>query len=100
MPGASHTTTRTELIPLPGGGHVLDTPGIRNFGLFGVDPHELTFWFREFTEPSRQCAFRNCTHLGEPDCGVLAAVESGAIAPSRFESYCRVFEELREAGES
>ncbi|MFO1053493.1 MAG: ribosome small subunit-dependent GTPase A [Planctomycetota bacterium] len=91
-----HTTTAAELFPLPGGGYVLDTPGIRNFVLFAVAPAELTFWFREFTDFARQCAFRDCSHLGERDCGVRRAVESGAISTSRYESYRHLWEELRE----
>lgn len=91
-----HTTTHTELIPLPGGGHVLDTPGIRNFTLFGVSPHELTFWFREFVEPARSCAFNDCTHRHEPGCAVLEAIAAGTIHESRYASFCTVFDELAE----
>lgn len=91
-----HTTTRTELIPLPGGGHVLDTPGIRTFALFGVDPNELSFWFREFGPIARGCAFNDCTHHHEPGCAVRAAVESGAIRQSRYESFRTIFAELSE----
>lgn len=91
-----HTTTRTELIPLPGGGHVLDTPGIRNFALFGVDPQELTFWFREFADVARGCAFNDCTHHHEPGCAVRDAVENGSIDRSRYDSFCTIFDELRE----
>jgi ribosome biogenesis GTPase len=89
-----HTTTRTELIPLPGGGHVLDTPGIRNFALFGVDPQELSFWFREFVDIARGCSFNDCTHHHEPGCAVLAAVADGTIRPSRYESFRAIFDEL------
>ncbi len=89
-----HTTSHTQLIPLPGGGHVLDTPGIRNFGLFHVDPQELTFWFREFAPVALNCSYRNCTHRGEPDCAVRAALDAGAIHWSRYASYKKLFEEL------
>lgn len=89
-----HTTTHTQLIPMPFGGHVLDTPGIRNFGLFGVGSDELSFWFKDIAELAKQCEFRDCSHTHEPGCAVLAAVDLGAIAPSRFESYLRIREDL------
>lgn len=94
-----HTTTAAELFPLPGGGYVLDTPGIRNFVLFGVAPTELTFWFREYAPIARDCAYRNCTHRSEPDCAVRRALASGAIHASRHASYEHLFAELQEADE-
>jgi ribosome biogenesis GTPase len=92
-----HTTTAAELFPLPHGGHVLDTPGIRNFVLYGVAPTELTFWFREFAAVAANCAYRNCSHLGEPDCAVLRAVAGGRIHASRHASYRQLHEELTDA---
>ncbi|MCA8943326.1 MAG: ribosome small subunit-dependent GTPase A, partial [Planctomycetes bacterium] len=92
-----HTTTHTQLIPLPGGGYVLDTPGIRSFGLFATDPGELTFYFREMRALRDQCAFRNCSHRDEPDCAIVRAVENGEIAPSRWESYQKLYAELAKA---
>lgn len=92
-----HTTSAAELFPLPGGGYVLDTPGIRNFVFFGVAPGELTFWFKEFAEVARDCEYRNCTHLEEQDCAVRRALEAGTIHPSRYASYQHLFDELREA---
>lgn len=89
-----HTTAFSQLVPLPGGGHVLDTPGIRSFGLWGVAPQELTFWFREFVVPARDCAYRDCTHVVERDCGVQAAVAAGTVDPSRYDSYRGLFAEL------
>lgn len=82
-----HTTTHTRLVPLPGGGYVLDTPGIRNFGLFGLQRHEVAPLFREFQPFLGRCGYRDCTHLVEPDCAVRAARNAGTIAPSRWESY-------------
>lgn len=82
-----HTTTHTELIPLPGGGHVLDTPGIRSFHLFHVGAQETQFLFPEIATLLPQCEYRNCLHTEEPGCAVLAAKASGAIAASRHASY-------------
>ena len=82
-----HTTAVTELIPLPGGGHVLDTPGIRNFHLFHTGSQELQFLFPEIAARLPQCGYRNCLHRDEPDCAVRAALTSGAIAATRHASY-------------
>lgn len=82
-----HTTTHTELIPLPGGGHVLDTPGIRNFHLFCVGSQELQFLFPEIASRLPGCAYRSCLHDNEEQCAVRAAVARGEIAPTRFRSY-------------
>jgi len=90
-----HTTSHTQLIPLPGGGHVLDTPGIRNFGLFGMAPQELTFYYRELATLVSKCAYRDCSHTVEPDCAVSAAFEEGTIAASRFESYLEILTDLQ-----
>ena len=79
-----HTTVTAQLIPLDCGGYVADTPGLRELGLWGIDPEELELLFREF-EPFRgRCRFGNtCTHTHEPGCAIQAAVESGEISPSR-----------------
>ncbi|MCA8974185.1 MAG: ribosome small subunit-dependent GTPase A [Planctomycetes bacterium] len=82
-----HTTSHTELIPLPGGGYVLDTPGVRSFALFCVGPQELQFLFPEIGERLPRCEFRSCLHENEANCAVLAAVEGGDIAASRYASY-------------
>lgn len=88
-----HTTTHTRLIPLPGGGAVLDTPGVRNFGLFGLRPHEVAELFPEMRPLRDRCEFRDCLHLVEPGCAVRAALERGEIAPSRYASYRDLVEE-------
>lgn len=82
-----HTTTHTELLPLPGGGHVLDTPGVRNFHLFCVGSQELQFLFPEIAALLPHCGYRSCLHEAEPGCAVRPAVERGEIAASRFRSY-------------
>ena len=89
-----HTTTHTELLPLPGGGHVLDTPGVRNFHLFCTGSQELQFLFPEIAARLPQCEYRSCLHDGERACAVKAAHDDGAIADSRYESYLRM---LRDA---
>lgn len=82
-----HTTTHTELIPLPGGGHVLDTPGVRNFHLFCVGSQELQFLFPEIALKLPECEYRSCLHDGEENCAVKRALASGEIAESRYRSY-------------
>lgn len=82
-----HTTTHTELLPLPGGGHVLDTPGIRNFHLFCVGSQELQFLFLEIVAKLPECEYRSCLHDGEANCAVKAALARGEIGESRYRSY-------------
>lgn len=82
-----HTTTHTELIPLPGGGHVLDTPGVRNFHLFCVGSQELQFLFPELATRLPECEYRSCLHDGEHNCAVKRAVAGGDLPASRYASY-------------
>ena len=95
-----HTTTHTELIALPGGGHVLDTPGIRSFGLQNLEPLDLAFCFPEIKERSQQCEYRNCTHTLEPDCAVVRSVDAEEIAASRYVSYTLMLEDLQRSKDS
>lgn len=88
-----HTTTHSQVIPLPGGGHVLDTPGIRSFGLFGVGTQEIAFYFPELKALQAQCGYRNCLHRDEPGCAVVAALAAGEVVRSRYESYLVMLEE-------
>ncbi len=90
-----HTTTHTQLIALPGGGHVLDTPGIRSFGLQNLEPLDLAFCFPEIKERGVGCEYRNCTHTMEPDCAVIRAVDDEEIAASRYVSYTLMLEDLQ-----
>ena len=89
-----HTTSHTQLIPLPGGGHVLDTPGIRSFGLQNLAPLDLAFCFPEIKSLVSGCEYRNCTHTVEPECAIFQAVENGEIAESRYVSYTLMLEDL------
>lgn len=88
-----HTTVTRELIQLPGGGLLIDTPGVRALGLTGSE-EGISATFPEIDEYAASCRFRDCTHKDEPGCAVLAAVDSGAMAPERLASYHKL---LREA---
>ena len=90
-----HTTTFSEMIPM-GGGWVIDTPGIKGFGTFDMEREELTSYFREIFEFSKQCRFSNCTHTHERGCAVLKAVEDHYIAPSRYQSYLSMLDDKDE----
>ena len=85
-----HTTTRTTLYDLPGGGRIMDSPGVWEYGIWKMTPHEIAEGFPEFGEAAQHCRFANCTHCVEPGCGVRAAAEEGRIAMSRFESFQRI----------
>lgn len=85
-----HTTTHTELLQLPGGGHVLDTPGVRNFHLFHAGAQELQFLFPEIAAVRERCEYRNCLHDDETDCAVRTALAKGEIPALRFASYTRM----------
>ena len=88
-----HTTTFSEMIPLEGGGWLIDTPGIKGFGTFDMEPEELTSYFKEFFHFSKDCRFSNCTHTHEPGCAVLKALEDHYIAQSRYQSYLSMLED-------
>jgi ribosome biogenesis GTPase len=89
-----HTTTQATMIRLDERTSVVDTPGIREFGLSGLTRPELATYFPEFIPVADGCRFRNCTHLDEPGCAVRAAVARGAIADSRFHSYRLIYATL------
>jgi ribosome biogenesis GTPase len=91
-----HTTVASELFPLEEGGYVADTPGIRQIGLFNVEPSELDGYFPEFRPYIGQCRFSDCRHFEEPGCAVRAAVEAGDIWYERYESYLRLREEAED----
>lgn len=85
-----HTTTFAEMFPLSFGGYVIDTPGIKGFGLVDFEKSEIAQRFPEMRALMHLCKFNNCLHLDEPQCAVKAAVEEGRIAMSRYESYLRL----------
>ncbi|MGB3704605.1 ribosome small subunit-dependent GTPase A [Castellaniella sp.] len=88
-----HTTTRTQLYPLPGGGGLIDSPGFQAFGLQHLSAHDIEQGFPEFAEPIAECRFYNCTHRHEPGCGVLAAIERGEVRAERHALYMRILAE-------
>ena len=90
-----HTTTTVSLLRLPWGGYLVDTPGIREFGLWRMEFADLGIWFREIAERTDACRFNDCVHESEPGCAVKAGVEAGAIARWRYESYLSILESLR-----
>lgn len=85
-----HTTVTAQLIPLACGGYVADTPGLRELGLWGIEPDELRFLFREFPDVADDCRYPGCSHVHEPGCAVRDAASSGGIAPERYQSYLRM----------
>lgn len=92
----AHTTTHATLIPLECGGWVIDTPGIKSFGMWDLDQEELPFYFEEFLPYLPKCRFPNCSHLHEPGCAVIEAVEKGEVSRLRYESYAALSQEIEE----
>ncbi|MGN0220823.1 MAG: ribosome small subunit-dependent GTPase A [Prevotella sp.] len=91
-----HTTTFSEMLALPAGGYLIDTPGIKGFGTFDMEPEELTSYFKEIFRFSKDCRFSNCTHTHEPGCAVRQAVDDHYISESRYRSYLSMLEDKEE----
>ena len=108
-----HTTTFSEMYPIEGLGvqecrssgddseqsrsWVIDTPGIKGFGLLDVEKEEISHYFRDIFHVSRDCRYSNCLHTGEPGCAVYQAVAEGEIALSRYESYLSILDDTQES---
>ncbi len=92
-----HTTTFSEMLPLPEGGYVIDTPGIKGFGTFDIEREELGSYFKEIFRLSKDCRFNNCTHTHEPGCAVLQALQNHFVAESRYQSYLNMLEDKDES---
>lgn len=92
-----HTTTFAEMFDIPGGGKIIDTPGIREFGIVDISRQELSHYFPEMRELINDCQFNNCLHMNEPGCAVKTAVEDGRINIDRYVSYCTILESIRES---
>ena len=88
-----HTTTFAEMHPLASGGYIIDTPGIRAFGIVEIEKDVISHYFPEMRELLNQCKFHNCRHMNEPHCAVKTAVEEGAIFESRYETYIQLMTE-------
>lgn len=89
-----HTTTASRLYHFPHGGDVIDSPGVREFGLWHLEPEQITQGFVEFREFLGHCKFRDCKHDTDPGCAIREAVENGAINEARFDSYHRILESM------
>ena len=93
----THTTTFSEMLPLPGGGAVIDIPGVKGFGTIDFEEAEVSHYFPEIFRKSADCRYGNCKHIGEPGCAVIPAVENHEISQSRYASYLSILEELKDA---
>ena len=91
-----HTTVGAVLHPLPGGGFVADTPGLREVGLWGIDAREIAQCFPEFRPLIHECRFADCTHTVEPECAIKEAIRGGTVGRGRYDSYVKLREELAE----
>jgi ribosome biogenesis GTPase len=92
-----HTTTFAEMLELSSGGYIIDTPGIRGFGITDMENEPLYHYFPEIFRISAHCKYHNCIHVNEPYCAVVQAIESGEISPSRYNSYLNLLEEQKNA---
>ena len=91
-----HTTTFSEMFELLSGGHIIDTPGIKGFGTIDMSEAEIGHYFKEIFKFSKKCKFANCTHVHEPECAVLQAVEKRYISLSRYQSYLSILKDCNE----
>ena len=91
-----HTTTYTEMFEFMPDSYIVDTPGVKGFGTFDMEVEEISHYFVEFFELSKDCRYGNCTHTHEPGCAVLEALERGEIAPSRYQSYLSMLDDKEE----
>lgn len=91
-----HTTTFSEMFPIPGNGYIIDTPGIKGFGTFDMEEEEIGHYFPEIFKTSANCKYGNCTHRREPGCAVRKAVEEHYISESRYTSYLSMLEDKEE----
>ena len=88
-----HTTTFAEMHPLHFGGHIIDTPGIKGFGIIDIEKKELYHFFPEIFKASKNCKYHNCLHDKEPSCEVKEAVKNGVISKSRYQNYLEILQE-------
>jgi ribosome biogenesis GTPase / thiamine phosphate phosphatase len=93
-----HTTTFAEMYDLPQGGRIIDTPGMREFGLVDIEKQEVSHYFPEMRNRLNNCQFNNCLHYNEPDCAIKEAVNNGEIHEDRYVSYLSIMESIEEKG--
>jgi ribosome biogenesis GTPase len=91
-----HTTTFAEMFDLPGGGRIIDTPGMREFGLVDLEKQEVSHYFPEMRQRLNDCQFNNCLHVNEPGCAIKEAVENGEISADRYVSYVNIVDSIEE----
>lgn len=91
-----HTTTFAEMFDLPGGGQIIDTPGIRELGIVGISRQELSHYFPEMRNLLSNCQFNNCLHMNEPGCAVKEAVQEGRVHLDRYVSYCTILDSIED----
>jgi len=91
-----HTTTFAEMFDLPGGGRIIDTPGMREFGLVDIEKQEVSHYFPEMRERLNDCQFNNCLHVNEPGCAIQEAVANGEITEDRYVSYVNILDSIGE----
>ncbi len=91
-----HTTTFAEMFDIPGGGRIIDTPGMREFGVVGISKQELSHYFPEMRDRLNDCQFNNCLHINEPGCAIKEAVANGEITEDRYISYYNILETIEE----
>lgn len=89
-----HTTTFAEMFDLPGGGRIIDTPGVKEFGIINMEREEVAGYFPEMRALLPQCRFSNCVHINEPGCAVKAALDEGAVTHERYVSYLSILDTL------
>jgi ribosome biogenesis GTPase / thiamine phosphate phosphatase len=89
-----HTTTFAEMFDLPGGGRIIDTPGVKEFGLIDLEKEELAHYFPEMRAVMNECRFNNCLHINEPGCAVKEAVQNGTISQDRYISYMTIMDTI------
>lgn len=92
-----HTTTFSEMIELPAGGYLIDTPGIKGFGTIDMEDAEISHYFPEIFQRSSDCKFGNCTHRHEPGCAILEALKRGEVSTSRYKSYLSILKDKEES---
>lgn len=89
-----HTTSFVRMFDLPDGGAIIDSPGVREFAVWGIDKSELPLYFHEFDQYSPECRYPSCTHVHEPDCAVISALENEEIDIERYESYLNIYDSM------